>query len=183
VSTRHALQRKGRRTKGPREPKVERLPTWHPHWTRTNTGYWTVLYDRAGVRRRVSAGPRSAETEAWAIVDAYRDEDDLWRGENEVLPTLRRAPAGPGVYFLQEAGPHALIKLGFSSNVPARARQLQGTNRVDLRLLAVIPGGTRDLEGELHRRFWYARRRGEWFRPVGKLLAYIASLQKGGWPC
>ena len=81
------------------------------------------------------------------------------------------------VYFVQESGVGA-IKIGTARNVGARVSNMAvGTPHL-LTVLVVI-SGNREVERSLHSRFRHARIRGEWFRPVPELLAYIASLKEG----
>lgn len=78
------------------------------------------------------------------------------------------------VYFVQ--GELGRIKIGFSSNVESRLRDLQCSSAVPLRLLASIPGGPA-VEAELHARFASARVHGEWFEPTEDLLVFIEAVR------
>jgi hypothetical protein len=81
------------------------------------------------------------------------------------------------VYFVQEA-PAGDIKIGTSKDVGARVREMTVANPRPLVVLATM-SGDRKIETLLHKRFASARIRirGEWFRPVPELLAYIAEIK------
>lgn len=82
-----------------------------------------------------------------------------------------------GVYFVQESGMMA-IKIGVAKDVDGRVREMAvGTPHL-LVVLAVV-NGDRRVEQSLHARFARARIRGEWFRPVPELLAYIEQIRTG----
>ncbi len=81
------------------------------------------------------------------------------------------------VYFAQ-CLTTMLIKVGFSTNVPKRMRQLMGVGQGPLRLLATIDGNVfreRDVHDEfasLRMGGWHFGGR-EWFRPEPSLILYI----------
>jgi hypothetical protein len=78
------------------------------------------------------------------------------------------------VYFLQELGTGA-IKIGVTGNLNARLSAIRtGTSNAIMVLGSVR--ADRQFERELHRKFAYARIRGEWFRPVGELFKCIGEL-------
>ena len=79
------------------------------------------------------------------------------------------------VYFIQSADDGS-IKIGTSKDVPGRIRSIVWETKRQLTLLAMM-SGDRDIEQSLHRRFAHARIRGEWFRPVPELLAYISEIR------
>jgi hypothetical protein len=79
------------------------------------------------------------------------------------------------VYFIQESGA-GYIKIGTTKNVDARVRDGTTFTPHTLSVLALISGDHR-IETTLHKRFAHARIRGEWFRPVPELLAYIAEIK------
>lgn len=96
------------------------------------------------------------------------------------------------VYFIQSACQHGYIKIGYTSgynpgpSLRARAkrttirsttesrlsRPTAHTDSHRLTLLGVIKSSYQE-EQALHRRFSYARERGEWFYPSPELLLYI----------
>jgi hypothetical protein len=78
-----------------------------------------------------------------------------------------------GVYFLYD--PTGFIKIGHG-RVRQRASELQIGNPRPLIIVAIIPYGTREVEGELHDRFSRYRHRGEWFSDHPKIWEYIESL-------
>lgn len=77
------------------------------------------------------------------------------------------------IYFAQPVagGP---VKIGYSADVEARLRQLEGYYGRPLALLATMDGG-RDEERAVHQQFAHLRLPGEreQFRPVPELLAFI----------
>lgn len=66
------------------------------------------------------------------------------------------------------------IKIGFSTQIDIRMSVLQPDE-----LLTFAPGSRAD-ESRLHRRFEYARVRGEWFEPVPELIEYIERVKESG---
>ncbi|NIA72299.1 hypothetical protein HBA54_27285 [Pelagibius litoralis] len=80
------------------------------------------------------------------------------------------------VYFAQagDAGP---IKIGFASDVEKRLAGLQTGNPEPIRLLNIVPDGTRSLEARIHAKFGEHRLRGEWFRPAPEVLEFVADPQ------
>lgn len=82
------------------------------------------------------------------------------------------------VYFIRrgESGP---FKIGWSRSPRARLAQLQTGQEVQLRLVAMAPGGSRE-ESALHRRFAETRLVGEWFRSSPIICAYINTVNATG---
>lgn len=78
------------------------------------------------------------------------------------------------VYFIQ-AHPGGAIKIGRTTNLAKRLKQLQGAHAYPLKVMAYVDEGVFD-EGDLHRRFASARLLGEWFRPTSGLLRFIESV-------
>ncbi len=76
------------------------------------------------------------------------------------------------VYFVQESSIGA-IKIGVSKHPKKRAKELQDHSLYVIKLLATVDGGY-SVEHTLHHLFAHAYIRGEWFRPVDELIAYIA---------
>ena len=77
------------------------------------------------------------------------------------------------VYFVRHQS-SGLIKIGYSSNVSVRMRQLVAMHG-PLDLLAVLFGSLKT-EGAHHACFASCRAVGEWFRPAHELTDYIAGL-------
>ena len=76
------------------------------------------------------------------------------------------------VYFIQ-SGEEGPIKIGTTSeDIKKRVAGLQTGNPYKLKILKVISGG-RELEQEIHERFFDIRMMGEWFYPSQLLLDYI----------
>jgi len=91
---------------------------------------------------------------------------------------MRRAWTwGTEVYFIQESGMGA-IKIGITGRkAHSRLLNMVSSTPHSLTLLAAIDGD-RKLESSLHSRFASACIRGEWFRPVPELLAYIEEAKR-----
>lgn len=79
------------------------------------------------------------------------------------------------VYFVQESGTGA-VKIGTSKQLRNRLAELSRILPYEIKLLAAVDGG-RETEWTIHNRFEQARIRGEWFRPVPELLAYIDEIK------
>ena len=79
------------------------------------------------------------------------------------------------VYFIQETETGA-IKIGTTKELQKRLQGLRSSNPNELKLIATISGDSR-VERALHHRFDRAHIRGEWFRPVPELLAYISEIK------
>lgn len=75
------------------------------------------------------------------------------------------------VYYIRSED-SGRVKIGWSSNVPARLKSLQRASASRLTLLYSEPGTGRD-EANLHERFRAHRVHGEWFEPSADLLAHI----------
>ncbi|MCP4336644.1 MAG: hypothetical protein GY679_02205 [Mycoplasma sp.] len=79
------------------------------------------------------------------------------------------------VYFIgnQEEGN---VKIGFSTDVNRRIKELQTSSPSKLKILKTFPGDI-SKERELHERFKEYRIKGEWFELVGNLKCFIEELQ------
>lgn len=78
------------------------------------------------------------------------------------------------LYFIQE-GEAGAIKIGWTTNDPERRRDnLQIGNSDQLRLIAIVPDVSQEVEFEWHARFRAHQKRSEWFFPVATLLSAIA---------
>lgn len=77
----------------------------------------------------------------------------------------------PVVYFLQ-AGPTGLVKIGTSTNISTRVKELQKCSAEKLIILGFLRGSY-ELESKWHLRFQSLRVQGEWFKPDQKLLGTI----------
>ena len=77
------------------------------------------------------------------------------------------------IYFVQEPVDE-FIKIGFTSkpSIKRRLSQLQISSPREIKLLFTMIG-CRKQETSLHKRFRYARYRGEWFYPIPEILFYI----------
>lgn len=85
-------------------------------------------------------------------------------------PRRRRRSKSGVVYFV--ADEEGFIKIGHTSNLPARLASLKTGSRQELTLIAQH-AGSRDDEVATHRRFAHLRKRGEWFEPGAELASYI----------
>lgn len=93
--------------------------------------------------------------------------------------TRRFETMSPGIvpeyiYFIQaESG---AIKIGYGKNPYARLRAFRTSSRERLELRAFRPGTKAD-EAALHRQFSQFRIRGEWFRPVKRVLNLVQNVR------
>jgi hypothetical protein len=79
------------------------------------------------------------------------------------------------IYFIQGRST-GLIKIGMTTNVKRRFRDLQASGPDRLAVLAVISGDYED--APYHFKFRDSWDHGEWFRPTPDLLAFIAAVPK-----
>lgn len=108
-------------------------------------------------------------------IKVYREVHAVITGREPSPTPVRTGRAQPRhadltqgrVYFLLQG--HR-VKIGFSTNVPQRVRDLGGGE-----VLATIPGTIRT-EQALHRQFKALNDEGEWFWPGRELMAYISGL-------
>lgn len=87
---------------------------------------------------------------------------------------FRAEPAEPldsGIYFVQ-AGNRGAIKIGYSTGISGRIRDLQVASPMLLRLLNVR-AGTVQMEHSLQVKLAKYRVHGEWFRPVAQVLEEV----------
>lgn len=93
----------------------------------------------------------------------------------------RFGEAGGYVYFVYDPACQA-VKIGKSSDPARRIAGFQTASASKLTLLAT-EGPYADayaVEGRLHRRFWRHRIRGEWFRAVPEVMAYVEEVKRSG---
>ena len=69
------------------------------------------------------------------------------------------------------------IKIGYSSNVKRRLKQLNTGSSINLYVLCTFKGG-RELESEIHSMFKKIRYNGEWFKADKELLEYLNSMSE-----
>ncbi len=91
----------------------------------------------------------------------------------EVTPPRELPDYGPTVYAVR--ADNGLIKIGFSSNLRRRARQLQTASGRGVQCIAFAVGGKAE-EARLHLRLKGSHERGEWFRPTKEVLSALADL-------
>jgi T5orf172 domain len=83
------------------------------------------------------------------------------------------------VYFAQAANdPDGPIKIGFSSDVQVRARNLSAGSVGGVVILATVPGGM-EVESYLHEKFADLRIRGEWFANGAELREFVERAASG----
>lgn len=80
------------------------------------------------------------------------------------------------IYFIQ-AGKY--VKIGYSKDPSQRLKELQTSNPVKLKLLAILPGWY-TTEAEFHRVFARFRVNREWFRYDGHLKWCIIAINDAG---
>lgn len=90
-----------------------------------------------------------------------------------IKPKRRRLEKGEGIYFIS-AGP-SRIKIGWTSDIARRMKELQIGAAPRLALLAFVPG-TKAEEAGLHQRFAHLHVRGEWFRATSELTEAIRAI-------
>jgi T5orf172 domain len=76
------------------------------------------------------------------------------------------------IYFIKS--PDGPIKIGTTIRLSERLKKLAAEYGEGLEVLAVTEGD-RDIEQELHERFSYLRRVGEWFEPGDDLVGFIVA--------
>ena len=129
----------------------------------------------------------------WDLIEAMAEADDVpvsvmlrqildaWAAR-EILEKSRIADFMDGsnraaqrkqlLYFVQKGGAGP-IKIGVSSDVDGRIRQLSTGSDERIRLLAAIEQTEEVNERALHAKFAGFRKNGEWFEPCGELLEFI----------
>ena len=80
------------------------------------------------------------------------------------------------IYFVKAKG-SAYIKIGYSSDVPARIRQLQTSHPKKLMVQAILPGGYQTEVG-IHELFGHLRTKGEWFRLSDELSYFLRAIRR-----
>lgn len=121
-----------------------------------NTGVPRSTISRWSVEYGVTRGER---TQTDLIDQVLRRIAQLLEGQKKEAKTLTRKSYL--VYFVQEG--EGLIKIGKTVDIERRMSGIQTHCPNPIRLLAYMEGGTRGLEGKLHRLFKDKRVRGEWF--------------------
>lgn len=153
--------------------------------------YVTVFADRHGTPRpRFRRAGFSKYLPLDMASEAFRQEYEVCLAT--APPTPIRAPksavgqlrailrqhglSGKGefVYFVIQSG---LVKIGFSSSIFTRIRQLSTQSPTRLQLAAAIPGG-RAVERRMHEMFAADHVKGEWFRRSSELEELIAAIRK-----
>lgn len=113
-----------------------------------------------------------ADESAWdAAIDA-------WRDRNPDGPGVRPAEGPAAVVYVLRAANDGLVKIGTTTDLPSRLKNIRAMSGVPLEVLCVLPGDA-TVERQLHARFREHRAHGEWFRPAPDLLAWVESARWG----
>lgn len=131
-----------------------------------------TVYVRPFAHLKQWCGDRWYRIDGYPRLESRPDRSPVARDRYRQLKL--RAVGFSQVYFLQEGGTGA-IKIGVAMDVRARVRGLTSGTPHQLVVLVAIDGD-RSVERTTHRRFRQACIRGEWFRPIPELLAYIQTL-------
>lgn len=97
-------------------------------------------------------------------------EDDAIRARDVLPDDAFSEPRAGWIYFIEAGG---FIKIGFTTNVPARLASIETSSPHSVTLLRQEPGTMRD-EAAYHARFAAHRVRREWFALDGDLAAFLA---------
>lgn len=139
--------------------------------------FWSVLFNSVKLHcfkkddprwKQILQDKKEKELENQRIVEARKSSKNVLSNQDSKTKSY--------VYFIQgeKGGP---IKIGYSTNVESRVKELQTGFPTKLVVLALIPGRIWH-ETELHKRFQKHRLHGEWFKPVPELLEYIESVKR-----
>lgn len=79
------------------------------------------------------------------------------------------------IYFIQTDS--KLVKIGTTTNLAERIKQIQAMNPKKVRVKAVLNGGY-NTEATIHNLFAKSRVRGEWFRLTDELKWFIRAIQE-----
>jgi hypothetical protein len=107
------------------------------------------------------------------LCDVHREDAVRWADLCVSEERERLARAGLVYYARQPSG---LIKIGTSTKVRSRVRQIERDEGCSLVILATEPGGRR-MESQRHGEFKDYRVKGEWFKPGARLLRWIHALE------
>lgn len=77
------------------------------------------------------------------------------------------------IYLIQAE--NGYIKIGSADDPHRRFKCYPASSPLQLRLIAILPGKTKD-ELQLHRRFDACRRHSEWFFPDGEMTKFVAEV-------
>lgn len=75
------------------------------------------------------------------------------------------------VYFIQ-CPVNGFIKIGYTTNVKHRFKNLKAGSPVELEMIGYIYG-SKKVEESLHKRFKRYRKHGEWFEPSKPLMSFL----------
>lgn len=114
--------------------------------------------------------PRYVEAQTCKRADRIRQAQHRERRRLEQPPEAR-------VYVLR--GANGLLKVGFSTNVLRRVRELKWQLGQDVELLASWPGTMAD-EGQAHVSFRHLHVKGEWFQDDGSIMAWAQAQVEPG---
>jgi hypothetical protein len=134
--------------------------------------WWCWAYDTDGKLRRMTT--RCVDREAAEAFVANVEREIHGKIVGAVLH-IEHAPKS-FVYFVQ-AGEDGPIKIGRAETPTIRVSKLQISSPVELRIVAVVPGGGM-LESIIQLAFADDLMRGEWFRPSKRLNRLIEELKR-----
>ncbi len=112
--------------------------------------------------------PATRRGTCWARIDL--EAGQAWIKAHRLNSVAIRRKAV--VYFATRASDNA-IKIGMTSNLKRRLRDLRKEHKEEITLLASMPGDTKK-EFSLHERFKTSRLDGEWFARTPELLGFLA---------
>lgn len=81
-------------------------------------------------------------------------------------------------YLVQSDAPGAIVKIGRTQDAQQRVTQLKHSVPFAIRLIAVMTGGVKQ-EKAFKQRFQHLQHKGEWFRPVEEMNAYLREASEG----
>lgn len=132
------------------------------------SGYYEIVYSAGKASQFASPPIAGSRVAAWLERNGVSvDEFTSWQAKKHT-PSTRSTPRH--VYFIRDED--GFIKIGSTSHVGSRLKQLQTSSRQRLSVMGSHLGSTAD-EKALHARFADDHARGEWFYPSRELLAYI----------
>jgi hypothetical protein len=136
-------------------PEVEWMPLIRSDFPRT-------IGEFARIKAKQAKAAARAERQKLAERAAEEKAKRAEKIASLVIPT--------NVYFI---GCEGNVKIGIANSIEGRLKTLATGHYNELTLLAVVKDAPGTLEYELHQRFAAHRLRGEWFRLVPEIQAYI----------
>lgn len=146
----------------------------------------TALNDLDLALRMISRSVKElVEAEKLPANFGTEDREDWEQELREIRDTPPiRWPSVPGVYIARMPGTD-MVKIGVAKNVARRLRHFKCSMPRPLDLLCVISGG-REVESELHARFYKSKRMNgggsEWFTLTPDLLVFVGEQRSKAMP-